>query len=122
MNAKLKEIVNSAIVALKSSLLSAQKTIVLAEFTKIYNGEVSASESWNNLLKGGFDVSLRDPFHNIGYLISIPKTGASNILREAYAAYLNDFGASEVQGKVFLEDQSDVREEVFNLLDNLTSS
>lgn len=114
-NFKLKETVDSAISLIKS-LPSSQKKAMKQEFNNIYHGIISASESWQNLkstLQLEENVDLEDAFINLGDLISIPRRGSSNILRNAYEEDQKDESSALTD---FLIYQSSIKEEVYQLL------
>ena len=106
MNKKLEQIVQKAIDQIQS--LSLDKVqVIKSELYGIYSGAISADESWSNLTGKNFDKDIEDAFLDLGNLISIPRTGALNILRDAYK---EDSGGGMLS---FLKYQSEVKEEVY---------
>ena len=109
MNKKLEQIVQKAINQIQS--LSLDKIqVIKSEFYAIYNGAISADESWSNLTRKNFDKDIENAFLDLGNLISIPRRGALNILR---VAYKEDSGDNMLN---FLKYQSEVKEEVYKLI------
>ncbi len=109
MNKKLEQIVQKAINQIQS--LSLDKIqIIKSEFYGIYSGAISAEESWSNLTGKKLDKDLEEAFLDLGNLISIPRTGALNILRDAYKEDSSDDILN------FLKYQSEVKEEVYKLI------